>query len=548
MIFMPGSSGLRAVTLIGKTEVRRSWRALSPDGRLATVKILGAIGLLGFYAISLAVTAYFGVSAVREGASVRVVARSAVIGLLGLTVFITTPRTVRTNGYPDAGSGLLTATTHRRVAFGLALGEFTRIMGVVSIPILGLAVGVGAGSMSILAGLVVVGVLTVTIAAGTAIGFALGLLIKRIATTSELARRHRTAAALAVSISLPLGYAVLAAHQGLTREIATAVSSIPLAWGADAVLLFVPGTSTSPLPAAVGLGTLVVVPAVLGPAVERLAGTAWFTDRPPVERAEAGRLQGWTLQQWPFSYIPPETRVVALKSIRRAIRAPFTVQYATLGLFALLAEVQQIVITGQVHPRVPVFVALAGAWAAGSLFALNPIGNEGTVRPVTVTSGVGGRPFLAGLSLASIVIAVPPTLVVVVAAGLAVPIEVTRLIALGLMTPVLCAGATGLASLTGTRYPNCSATTVGRDRSLIVPSPWALAAFSGLFLIAAGPAMLGSVTPIANALSSPLGIAPRQLWWLGVLCTTLFTGVGGVVAGRRAADRIDRWHLEMEPD
>lgn len=540
---------VRAVLSVARTEVRRSWRSLAPE-RHTTAKYLVVGGLLLLYAGALAVSGYLGVRLLARGeGSVPTVVRAAVGGLLGLTVVIVAPRTVRRNGYPDAGAGLLTATDHRRVAYGLLVGETLRVLAVLALPVTGLLVGASLGARSPLVGLVAGLVVVAAVLAGTTVGFVLGLALKRVAATWAFARRHRTGLALSVSLSLPVGYAVLAARPALSRRVAAVAGGLPTGWPADAALVVAPGGAGIPARGVLGVAGLVAVPVLARPLVGRLAGTVWFGDRP--DRGEdpsggPGRLGtlGAGLGRGPLGRLPRTTRVVAVKQLRRAVRAPFTVQYASVGVFALLAEVQAVVRTGVVPARLPVFVALAGAWAAGTMLALNPLGNEGPVLPATLTTGLDARPFLLGLALASLLVVVPPTVLGVVVVGLLAPVSIGTVLAVAAAVPALCAGAVGVAARVGVRYPRLEATTVGRDRTVVVPSPYAVGAFSLLLVLGAAPAAVAAPDALAGWLGTRLGLSVPTVRVAGLVAGTGLLGLVGGWGWLGAERAIAGWRLE----
>lgn len=540
---------VRAVLSVARTEVRRSWRSLAPE-RHTTAKSLLVGGLLLLYAGALAVSGYLGVRLLARGeGSVPTVVRAAVGGLLGLVVVVVAPRTVRRNGYPDAGAGLLTATDHRRVAYGLLVGETLRVLAVLALPVTGLLVGASLGARSPLVGLVTGLVVVAAVLAGTTVGFTLGLGLKRVAATWAFARRHRTGLALSVSLSFPVGYAVLAARPPLSRRVAAVVGGLPIGWPADAALVVAPGAAGVPARGVLGLAGLVAVPVLAHPLVGRLAGTVWFGDRP--DRGEdpargPGRLGALEagLGRGPLRRLPRTTRVVAVKQLRRAVRAPFTVQYASVGVFALLAEVQAVVRTGVVPARLPVFVALAGAWAAGTMLALNPLGNEGPVLPATLTTGLDARPFLLGLALASLVVVVPPTVLGVVVVGLLAPVSLGTVLAVAAAVPALCAGAVGVAARVGVRYPRLEATTVGRDRTVVVPSPYAVGAFSLLLVLGAAPAALTAPAALAGWLGTRLGLPVPTVRLVGLVAGTGLLGLVGAWGWLGAERAVAGWRLE----
>lgn len=533
------------VSLVARTELRRSWRQIRPVGGYSGLKLSVAGLLLGVYAVILGASGYIwaGHFGGPEG-GVPTMARAATAGFFGAIVFLVVSRTVRKNGFPDAGAVLLTTAGHHTIVLGLLLGEIGRFGAILGLPLIGLASGIGLGGGSPAAALAVAVTAGAVLTAGVTVGFGLGLIVKRIATTVGFARRHRTVLALSASMALPVGYTVLLARQQFVPPVLEFLAGAPASWPAELVLFALGSAVASP-----GRGMVSVVlgyglPGLAIPVLARLAATTWFADRPETERRMSTRGRSALAQLDGIQSVSQETRAVALKSVRRAIRAPFTVQYATIGAFVLLAELQTIVATGRVPPRLPVIVSLAGAWTAGSLFALNPIGNEGSVLPATITAGPSGREFLGGVLLGSLAIALPPTLLLSLVAGGVAPIGWPVLVVLLLATPLFASGAVGLAAGVGTQYPKLRATTVGRDRSVVIPSIWAFAGFTVLFLLASTPAILIAIGPVTQAATAWSGHEATTIRIVGLLGGTLTLGAAGVVGWRYAARSIETWELE----
>ncbi|PSP86244.1 hypothetical protein BRC83_00830 [Halobacteriales archaeon QS_1_68_17] len=73
-------------------------------------------------------------------------------------------------------------------------------------------------------------------------------------------------------------------------------------------------------------------------------------------------------------------------------------------------------------PAVLVYtVGFYGAWAIGAAFALNPLGEEWPVLPMTLTSSIGGRTLVGGLWLAASLPGVLPGALATLAVAAASP-------------------------------------------------------------------------------------------------------------------------------
>jgi uncharacterized membrane protein (DUF485 family) len=309
-----------------------------------------------------------------------------------------------------------------------------------------------------------------------------------------------------------------------------AAQASPLAWYADLALLPVPGADASALQAAAVLaGSLVVgVAAVL--ASVRVSERRWYDDAAHAEvratdSVTSGRLDG---------VLGRRTAWIARKSWLRARRAPLKLVYVSYPAFVLFAPIQGSVEAGHVTASLPATVTLYAAWATGALFTLNPLGDEGAVLPVTVTSGVSGRQFVGGLVAASALLGTPVTLALAAALGVLGPLTPVGLACLVVAGAILPGLAAIVAAGVGTAFPKYEATSITRSRQAVVPSLWAFGVYTIVFLLAGGVAT-GVQTPVvADALGNLLGVSPAAVHVGGLALGLVLAGVAAAVAGRNA--------------
>lgn len=76
--------------------------------------------------------------------------------------------------------------------------------------------------------------------------------------------------------------------------------------------------------------------------------------------------------------------------------------------------------SGSIGALAALLAAVALPWLAGSLFAMNPLGDEGAVLPVTLTA-ISGRQYVRGLMVPGLVFGLPIVLIVTAIAGLVSP-------------------------------------------------------------------------------------------------------------------------------
>jgi len=78
---------------------------------------------------------------------------------------------------------------------------------------------------------------------------------------------------------------------------------------------------------------------------------------------------------------------VVVADWKRARRSPISLSFALYPLIVLAGPIVTAVQTGEIGTGLPLWVLLTGTWVAGSLFALNVVGQEGAALPVTLLSG-----------------------------------------------------------------------------------------------------------------------------------------------------------------
>ncbi|MFB6137633.1 MAG: hypothetical protein ABEJ42_04750 [Halobacteriaceae archaeon] len=545
----------RTALLVAATEVRRSWRRLAREGPYRTPKLILGAAFVATYALAAGAAGFFlgaAATAVDPGSGLTSlgVARSLVTGVFVMVVFFATQRSVKGKSVPDAADLLLTSTAARNVAAGLLAAEVARVVLVASAPVFAFASGVAMGSGHRAALPFVAATLFGVLAAGVAVGFALGLAVKNVAARSRFVANHRLAANLLATGALLGGYLVFMGDPGSVRRVGVALSDLPLGWPAEFALLAGP-LAVDPVHAAVGGAGLVAVPAGTTLAAVALSRWLWYvdgvegvteTERDPVVRLRENAV-GAGLAGVARRALSRPARSVATKNVRRVVRAPYVAQYALLPVFFLFYEAQAFAVTRTVPARLPALLGVAGAWAAGALFTLNPIGNEEPVLPVTLTTAVSGRAFLAGLATAGVATVLPVTTVLVGVAGALSPLAPLQVGVVWVAATALCLVAPGIAAAAGTRFPCRHATTVARGRELRLPSPWAFLAYSVLLAGTAAPlvfAFSAAAEPAAAAAHLPASVLELG----GAATAVMVAAVVGGVAYVDAAARLSGYRLD----
>ncbi|WP_137284381.1 hypothetical protein [Halorussus salinisoli] len=570
---------LSHATRIARVEVRRSVRAIRSSNTRAAAFGIALLFWVALPTVGGGFVAYqLGRALPEVPVSVLDLVRGgSAVGWVGLAV-LAAARSAGKKGELESPDGVLTTVPARDAALGLLLAEYVRMALVASIPVLTVAaaLAVGAGVVAPLVAIPATAALVLAVA--VSVGFPVGIGVKWVTLKSPWLARHKTALLVAA-----FGLYFLAVTSQAFDEVVTglqrALRDTPLAWFGDAALLGLPGIAAVPT-YALGAAALaaVLVPALAGVGI-RSATTLWYTDRARDGRDEKAESTGNDYRASPTSRASdadgtagasasdvtnaPEarpgfgervlsaafsgllarpTRTVTLAVWRRSKRAPIRLLYVAYPLFFLYAPLRTAFESG-VPTSLPVLVALYGTWAAGAT-ALNPLGDEGSVLPTTLLSGIDGRQFVVGHVLSSALVGVP---VVALAAGIAgalSPLSTVNSLALTAASAVLVVAGTVLAVGIGVLFPRFGTVEVFRSREVTMPSKGAFAAYSLVLLGGAVGAMVALVGPIAGLVGELLGVPQVAVRVVGGGLAVLVGGVGPVVGFRWAAEKFEEYALD----
>jgi hypothetical protein len=546
----------RRASLIARTELRRRWRATIGDRRrLAAVAVAGLFTSLPLVG---GVAAAFFLGSVLANGSLPVpidLLRDAAAGVFVFVGGFIAIRVLQRTATPPAADLLLTAASHRAVLAGVLLAEGGATLTVGGIGALHIAGALTAGSGSLLGGLALAASLLALAALGTLAGFATGLAIRNVLARSRVLSRYRTAIGIGVFLAY-LIVVITGSFASAFGPVLSVFSATPIGWFAD--LAFLPIASTDRLAA---LGT---VPAFLlgsgglwwGCTV--LAARLWYIDSVGHGAHERGERAGRNVEPTGGGNrlaareavgrsigVSRSTAAVARRGWLRAKRAPIRLLYATYPLFLAVSPVTEVVRTGTVPATLPPLVALYGAWASGAAFSLNPIGDEGPVLPVTLTTPVSGTRFVGGCCLAGLAIGLPVTLSLTALAGLASPLPAAGVVLVVVIGIVLPIAAVGIAAGFGALFPRRGVAKVTRGREAIVPSIAAFGCYSVALLVAASPTLLLTATPDARALLASASGLPASTLAVGSVLLTAALGLGcGAIGLRYAAREFERYSFE----
>jgi ABC-2 type transport system permease protein len=558
--------------LVARTELRRRRRTLGENDRMLVVWAFGALFGLVFVLVFLGGAYSLGTMVGTEGfADALPIARGIVLGVCGYVTFITAIRTVQERNALDAPAGILTATSPAAAAVGLLLADYAVVAGVAVLPLVvaGLLFAFGAGTPASV--VVAPVVLLAALALAVVLGFVLGLVVRTLVSRFAIVARLKTV----LSIALFVAYLAVLWSGGLNSVFGRAfgvVQRTPLGWVTDLALFGTPDPAIGIVrPAAAAVALVVAVP-VLTWVVVRLDRGLWYND--PVQPSHGGGSilggRSSTASNAPEGSsggtaapssaptdvlatgvsdrlfggrVPRPTLRVAQKSWRRAYRAPMKLQYAVIPVFFLVTPIRRSIESGTVAPVLPAAVAIYGAWATGASFTLNPLGDEGAVLPVTLTTPVSGEQVLSGLMLAGLTAGAPVTALVATGLGILSPLGVVSSVAVGLLGVVLCVGACAVGAGVGAAYPKFERTRISRSRKAVVPSLSAFLVYSLSLLAVSLPGLVMGVPVVAAWAGDTVGAPPSVVTLGGLVVTVILAAAAGRVATRSAGETIAEYRF-----
>ncbi len=569
---------LSHATRIARVEVRRSVRAMRSSG---TRTLAFAFALLFWVA---APTLVGGFLAYQLGQALPTVpfefpvldlARGGTaVGWVGLAA-LAAARTAGKKGEIDSPEGILTTVPARDAALGLLLAEYVRMALVAAIPVATItaALAVGAGAVGPI--LAIPATAAVLLGVGLTVGFPVGIGVKWATRRTPWLARHKTALLL-VAFGLYFLAVTSQAFNDVVSALQRALRDTPLAWFGDAALLGLPGIDAVAVHALGAAALAAVLLPALGGVGIRAATAVWYTDRAQTATEETdekrtdaavrGRgdapASGTARESGPASesagatsaslgeralaplsgLLARPTRTLTLAVWRRTKRAPIRVLYVSYPLFFLYAPLRTAFETG-VTTVLPVMVALYGTWATGAL-VLNPLGDEGSVLPATLLSGIDGRQFVVAHVLSAALVGVPVVAVTTAVTGALSPLEPLRWVALTAASALLVVAGTVLAVAVGTLLPRFGTVEVFRSREVTMPSKGAFAAYSLALLGGAVGAVVALLPALAGFVGSLLGVPGIAVRVVGGGMAVLVGVVGPVVGFRWAVGKFEEFVVD----
>lgn len=521
---MAESGWPRHALSIGLFEFRRSVRAICRDkARFAPL----AFGMLIFPLLLTVVVVVFadtirGVEALPVPDQLR--GTFALFWLLG--VYLIGQRVISARKHIEAEPLMLTTVSARTVAGGLLVAETLRILTNIGLTVLVLT-GVGVFLLGSPASLVLVPgaallFTATTVVTGTVAGYAVVWLV----ATSRFVARHKTVLGTVVVVIGMGGYS-LSFFPEITGVSQAAFAWFPMGWFADIAVVGTPFRGSQLRSAVVLLGSAILLLGG-GVIIERETVALWFTEPVSVDTGETARASTAESDASPISrrdalatavkplvvprVVSTPIRRVAEWVLLRTRRDPNRLTFLMIPVFAMGSSfISTGIQSGSIDTLLAPLSAIGLPWIAGSLFAMNPLGDEGAVLPVTLTA-VSGKQYVRGLMVPGLVFGLPTVLVVTGIAGIVSPYtlaEQVGLIALGLY--LTCVAVT-ITPAIGMALPRFSAISVGQSQDVLPPRMSAVAVHVVLTVLpGALLAMLILIPRIARAVLAGFGFVPAFL-------------------------------------
>ncbi|QGN07365.1 hypothetical protein Hrd1104_08630 [Halorhabdus sp. CBA1104] len=515
-----------AAILVARTEVRRTWRRLRTS---ESNKLVAGVAVGLFYSLIGGVMGFFLGSLVAEdGLATMTQPRLGALAVLVFGTFLAAQRTVKRSGSLDAPGAVLTATSPAAVAVGVMGAEAVRGLLFLGLPAAVTILAFGLGTGAPVAAVVLAAVALCVLALVVAVGFAVGMAFRYVSMRSTFVTRNRGKLGVVGTFLAFGGYMFFLEGHALSRAIVDPLLALPPAWLGDLALAGTPNVAPQSIHLLGALGVLGFgVPVVAGGGA-RLARRVWFGERVrPAERADT-TVAGTDLLGWlPETRLSRATRAVARKSVLRARRSPFIVQYGLLPYFALaMLGVQFAIQDGTIPPWLPHGAAAAGVVTTGTAFALNPIGGEEGLLPITLTAGVDARSFLAGLVVAGWLVGLPATIGGTVVLGALLGTPPLTILALAIVGSGMALGAPGIALAAGIVFPSVETQSIPGASETVEPSTFAVVLFVIVLGVASLPALIG-----VGGGAGTMALSGAAL--LSVVLTWLFGWLGFRYAGRQ---------------
>ncbi|MFB9806916.1 hypothetical protein ACFFQF_17500 [Haladaptatus pallidirubidus] len=396
-------------------------------------------------------------------------------------VFLVTQRVASAKPRIDADQLMLTTVSARTAVGGLLIAEFLRILSYISFPVLVLS-SLLAYAQTAPAFLITIPfaimLFSATVAtAGSAVGYGIALLI----ASSPFVAKHKTALSIPIGLLGVLGYLGFQ-YSEITGLDQSALAWFPAAWFADIAVVGGPIHGSLTRAAGVLLGSCVFVITV-GRLAEIATTAYWFSDGPiltdstPSERTTTGsdnhsekRKSALANAVAPITvdFLPLPIQRVAQMVMLRTWRDPQRLMFIIMPVAIFIGPAISSVNGLDLFSVLPIASVVLIPWMAGAVFPLNPLGDEGSVLPVTLTA-VTGTNYVRGLIAPSIILGLPAAVILTGITSLISPYPILTQFGLVVLAIYLTLVSAALGSGIGMLLPRYNAISIGQADEVIPP-------------------------------------------------------------------------------
>lgn len=466
------SHWMRRSLLIARVRSLRSVREMQSRPLLAALNLLpllliapavvGRLPISGYESVWAEPGAY--VYGVRfdngEHVAILDVARTSAVVLFTLVAYLVTLPELSSGGMlGDETEDLLVVVDPRTIVLAEQLtyvGFTARLAGIIVLSA-AIAFGFGAGS-PLATALIVLAAATVFLTA-IAVTYPIVLAVKLAFAVVDPIRNNK------LLVGGPLVVVLFGLYLAVD-DIAAAAASVPLSWYGDLAFVALTPTASAVRALSALLAALILV--VLSvPTATLVADRLWHVDVEPSSDESSAVWASSRVGRLACRYTSRPVGTVAVVTWRRLRRNPKILLYGGL-LVALTASVG--IATAERYPNaVPIMVAIYSAASVSVGVTLNPLGNEGTMLPLTLTAPGGGRSMVGGYALSG---AVPGAVLVAVAtllSGVYSPLNTSELVGITALGAILGATAPLISLGIGVALPQFDGISAARSSQMYPP-------------------------------------------------------------------------------
>lgn len=408
---------------------------------------------------------------------------------------------------PTAEAFVLTTVSTRTIVVGMLLTEFlTAWLSLVPLTVLLVCV-IGYAFLSPTILLLIP--LSVCLFAGSTIvvGYVFGFAYLFVTAQSRRLTNYQNQLLVQLAFLTIVVYLVVQSFGRIPAvwEITT-FKWLPTSWFADIAVYGTPVRAPLDRALAGVLGSLVTISAG-GFLVIHLAGAYWMTDRGSTTSGDGKTTTGsqspnetLAASISPFvipGFVSQPTQRVAQIVLLRLRRTPRRL------LFLFSVSISFVIYLGFLHTQfersqslVPIVCLLFFPWFAGVTFGLNPLGDEGSVLPATLTSSVSGQQYVRGLMLPGLLYSLPLTLLCVFVGNIISAYSLGIQTGFVISSVILNVVAVALAPAIGMRIPRFSSSMITQSDEIMPPSMTAIFVYTLAVGLLGGGVLFVLLAPI----------------------------------------------------